>query len=238
MAYTPEPLPSDPWLPAEGRCNARRTDKTGLCRNKPERDHWRCKFHGGASTGPTSAAGKAKVAKNSLTHGLYASMLADSLSPDERKAWDEMNSSTDLGPELKLARLRLARVTKVRAAVSAKDSPLSDEEKADVVRRIYGRDVKDALSLDWEQLEQTAAHLVRRMALAQGHLNPGAKASGNMRIGVYVTPAAQVAADEDPPDLVAHDDPEEVAGRVREDQGPAPAAPAGPASEKFEGLDE
>lgn len=240
MAYDPEPMPSDPWLPVEGRCNARRTDKTGLCRNKPEPNHWRCKHHGGRCTGPKTPEGKAKVAKNGLTHGLYASLLADTLTEKEKRIWDEMSGNTDLSNELKLARLRLARVAEVRhlLAKAEADGGLPDSEKSALVRRVYGRDVKDALSLDWEQLEQTASHLVRRLALAQAHINPGAKASGNLKIGLYVTSQAQVAADEDPPDLVAHDDPDEVAGRVAGDAGqPAPVATPDQGA-KFEGLEE
>jgi hypothetical protein len=236
--YDPEPMPSDPWLPVEGRCNARRTDKTGLCRNKPEPNHWRCKHHGGRCTGPKTPEGKAKVSKNSLTHGLYASLLADTLSADDRKVWDEMSAAPDLGPELKLARLRLARIARVRAEIAKKDGTLTDEEKTDLVRRIYGRDVKDAHSLDWEALEQTAAHLVRRLALAQRLVNPGAKASGNFKVRLDVSKEAQVAADEDVPDLVAHDDPEEIAGRVAAEADQPAAEKAPDVSSKFDGLDE
>ncbi len=238
MAYVPEEMPADPWLPVEGRCNARRTDKTGLCRNKPEPDHWRCKHHGGRTTGPKTPEGKAKASKNNLSHGLYATVLRDSLTDDEVRIWDEMTGTTDLGPELKLARLRLARIARVRALLGKRDSGLTDAEKNEMVRAIYGRDVKDALSLDWETLEQTASHLVRRLALAQGHLNPGAKASGSMRVRVEVSAQAGAAADDDPPDLVAHDDPDAAGAPVDVDEIEVAIDAQPSAASKFEGLDE
>lgn len=37
----------------------------------------RCKFCGGANTGPKTAAGKAKVSQNARKHGLYSSVLSD-----------------------------------------------------------------------------------------------------------------------------------------------------------------
>lgn len=42
-------------------CGARRKHHRGYCQKSPLKGHWRCKLHGGASTGPTSPEGKAQT---------------------------------------------------------------------------------------------------------------------------------------------------------------------------------
>lgn len=64
----------------------------------PHIGYGRCKFHGGCSTGPKTAAGKAKSSQNRRIHGLYSRVL----SPHEQAIFETINSG-----ELKVADLSL-----------------------------------------------------------------------------------------------------------------------------------
>lgn len=64
----PHPAPSFPSFPADLvdlRCGAKTRAGTP-CQRKDLWDSGRCKLHGGKSTGPTSAEGKARAALNGL----------------------------------------------------------------------------------------------------------------------------------------------------------------------------
>jgi hypothetical protein len=52
------------------RCGAQ-TRLHGVCRKFPMKGKRRCKLHGGASTGPRTAAGRARIAAAHLKHGRY-----------------------------------------------------------------------------------------------------------------------------------------------------------------------
>ena len=52
------------------RCNAR-TRSGGRCQKPPLRTKTRCRLHGGASTGPKTAEGKARIALAQFKHGRY-----------------------------------------------------------------------------------------------------------------------------------------------------------------------
>ena len=52
------------------RCGAK-TRKGSPCSNFPIAGKRRCKFHGGKSCGPKSAAGRAAIAKANTRHGRY-----------------------------------------------------------------------------------------------------------------------------------------------------------------------
>ena len=63
----PARLPPRPFnpIPANDVCGAR-TKRGTLCQSRDLYRSGRCKHHGGMSTGPKSAAGKARVAMNGL----------------------------------------------------------------------------------------------------------------------------------------------------------------------------
>src|SRR5260221_7817217 len=42
-------------------CGARRRHGRGICQSHPLKGHWRCRFHGGASTGARTQEGQARV---------------------------------------------------------------------------------------------------------------------------------------------------------------------------------
>lgn len=50
------------------------------------RGYGRCRFHGGKSTGPKTAVGKATTAQNNRKHGFYSEALA----PNEREAYEAL----------------------------------------------------------------------------------------------------------------------------------------------------
>lgn len=195
--YNPPQYPGDPWKEVEGLCNAKRTDKTGLCRKKPEPGRKRCKHHGGCSTGPRTPEGKARVSQNRLRHGLYARLLNESMTPDEREVYDSMESSTDLAPELKVARLRLARIMKVRAMF--RDPDISVEKRYEILGRLFpGRTKEGDIDLpDLDDLELAASAEVRRLALAQHHMHPGLKATGEFSVHIKIAKETKQAVLED-----------------------------------------
>ena len=52
------------------RCDAR-TRSGGLCRKYPIKRKRRCRLHGGLSTGPRTAEGRARIAAAQFKHGRY-----------------------------------------------------------------------------------------------------------------------------------------------------------------------
>ena len=52
------------------RCNAK-TRAGGRCQKPPLQTKTRCRLHGGASTGPKTAEGKARIALAQFKHGRY-----------------------------------------------------------------------------------------------------------------------------------------------------------------------
>jgi hypothetical protein len=52
------------------RCDAKTRSGT-LCRKYPIKGKRRCRLHGGLSTGPKTAAGKARIAAAQFKHGRY-----------------------------------------------------------------------------------------------------------------------------------------------------------------------
>jgi len=102
----------EPKAPGEAppRCGAK--NRQGQpCANRPAKGKARCRFHGGASTGPTSEAGRMRCAEANVTHGAraesdaYRAALARAR-PDLFDA--PAAGALDLTPELRFARARLA----------------------------------------------------------------------------------------------------------------------------------
>lgn len=77
----------------------------------------RCKLHGGASTGPQTDAGKAKVAANAVKHGAYMEKLLDDA---ERDIYDALYDQTvvtyklDLGNTMHMATLHRACMSYIK----------------------------------------------------------------------------------------------------------------------------
>ena len=57
--------------PHESRYCGARTRSGRPCRNSPIRNRARCKLHGGRSTGPRTAEGRARSSQNRRLHGRY-----------------------------------------------------------------------------------------------------------------------------------------------------------------------
>ena len=64
----------------------------------------RCKFHGGASTGPP------KGSKNARKHGTWETVVKDQLSDEERELYEQIEDIHDLNEELKILRYKLIRL--------------------------------------------------------------------------------------------------------------------------------
>ncbi len=182
--------------PVEGKCNARYKDGSGYCANGPHNPNSltnkRCKFHGGLSSGPTSAEGKAKNGLNAVKHGLYAKRLRDSFKkPEDRALWDQMPTDTDLTNEILLCRMRVEKYQTL----------LEDgtEEIPGYVSRVTGEvcyhSVHDLLAKSLDQL--------RLMTESQQRMHPEAGTKGDMTITVSLNTGNKDIADEDVPDLDA-----------------------------------
>jgi hypothetical protein len=92
------------------RCGARCRDGSH-CRRPKLAGRTRCRAHGGASSGPRTAAGRTRSARNSTTHGAYESParlleLAAAAGVDLGNA----PGGTDLTFEIRFARAKLARL--------------------------------------------------------------------------------------------------------------------------------
>ena len=57
------------------RCDAR-TRSGGICKKYPIKRKRRCRLHGGLSTGPRTAEGRARIAAAQLKHGRYVNWRA------------------------------------------------------------------------------------------------------------------------------------------------------------------
>ena len=57
------------------RCDAR-TRSGGLCAKYPMKGKRRCRLHGGLSTGPRTAEGRARIAAAQFKHGWYVNWRA------------------------------------------------------------------------------------------------------------------------------------------------------------------
>lgn len=90
----------------DGQCCAQ-TRAGAPCKRRPVPGRTRCKLHGGASTGPRTAAGRAEQRASATTHGIYANAIDG--------AEIEAVSGTDvsLDWELLVARVQLRRALKV-----------------------------------------------------------------------------------------------------------------------------
>lgn len=90
------------------RCGARKKKTEGFCKSiaGAGTDHpgyGRCKYCGGASTGPKTEEGRSAVGrKNARKHGLYAQYLTD----EEQERFGEIRSKNDLTVAEELALLR------------------------------------------------------------------------------------------------------------------------------------
>lgn len=58
----------------------------------------RCKYHGGSCTGPKTEEGKKAASKNSVTHGLYASVLPE----EERETFNQLTKDKIAGLEFEI----------------------------------------------------------------------------------------------------------------------------------------
>ena len=118
-------------------CGARAKNKrkNDLCclpagSGTPHVGYGRCKYHGGLSTGPITPEGKAKVAKNSTIHGLYAEVLGE----DERKYFNAFLEKKDTGLELEIYTLK-AKIMSYLAKWRKKWDTISQLEGEDVADR-------------------------------------------------------------------------------------------------------
>lgn len=114
-------------------CGAKtRAEGQPPCKNKPHipsrlGGNGRCKFHGGLNTGPTTQAGKDRVARNAVKHGRYAkagsrySEYLKSLHTDaEQAVWDDIPQDCDLTDEIRVGRLKVAHLMEQRQLCLAK----------------------------------------------------------------------------------------------------------------------
>ncbi len=210
--------------PVEGRCNAKRKDGT-FCANKPaHRNHptnKRCKFHGGMSTGPKTAEGKAKTSGNGTRHGLYARTLRNSFPPKLRKLYDQVSRGTDMSEEIALMRAKVAEFATMKAEGI---ETIDTGTKADGTTR----------TADVNGLLARAIQTLNMLTRSQHEMHPEAGAAGKLSIRITVSGEAQKAAEQDIGDL-------EAGGASVEEDGteaPLPVASAEDEVDPLAGLGE
>lgn len=81
-------------------CGAKAKKREGFCKaiagaGTQHPGYGRCKYCGGSTTGPTTAAGKAKVSMNARKHGFYSKVLT----AQERDTYEELLAEKKVGLE-------------------------------------------------------------------------------------------------------------------------------------------
>lgn len=92
------------------------------CGLPPLKGKKRCKFHGGASTGPKTTAGKNTVRLNAMKHGVYMVGYTE-LEMAELKSYYENRDRNNLDEELALARIHLRRAWIAAGEAADIDNP-------------------------------------------------------------------------------------------------------------------
>lgn len=222
------PDPIDPNTPIPGRCNAKRTSGPGLCRKK---SLWpdgagggRCELHGGKSTGPRTAAGKAKVSVNAIQHGATGRSLSawerhvrSKYTAEELEVYDSVPTTLDLTPEIRTQRMKCDEMERQRKTCQAKVKEFGSEsglvnmlQAEDVVTKLRDRAAEcglflskdglllhDTISLQrWTELEQLVKDNLRKLLATQREINPGSKAKGNVHFTISATAEVQAKAEE------------------------------------------
>tara|TARA_R110002020_G_scaffold88739_2_gene217519 strand:- start:147 stop:737 length:591 start_codon:yes stop_codon:yes gene_type:complete len=98
-------------------CGAK-NNRGGSCRHKVIEKGSRCRFHGGKSTGPKTAKGKAKVGQNATRHGIYSRHYTDE---EVEVAATQVGRLMDLSEEILTAQIELYRIEKLMA--TRRDDP-------------------------------------------------------------------------------------------------------------------
>lgn len=143
----------------------------------------RCKWHGGASTGPKTEEGKAKVSQNSRIHGLYANVLGGR----EREIFEGLvaeNKPADLEYEIQVQKAKILgylekwrqRFTLAYGVAAAKgyNDPELTAEKNTRIWFTEGQGSKgyyQAGSIEDRALDRSL-NTLRRLVEAQLRLNP------------------------------------------------------------------
>jgi hypothetical protein len=158
------------------RCGAKNR-RGEPCQKPPVPGKKRCRLHGGLSTGPKTAEGKMAAANAHVTHGLtrkfesYEQLLASG----QVAEFELAPSKLDLTPEIRLARARLGRATRLLAEIEA-----GEGEGA-----ILKQQRKVAPGVLRDQADRALGRLIR-LASVQKRIAPGADAGGPLTLTVKV----------------------------------------------------
>jgi hypothetical protein len=183
--------------PKAGKCGARLTKRRGpndeqlYCGHDPLPGRTRCKFHGGASTGPKTPEGKARVSQNNLKHGLYAKALKQTHAamgiPEE--LWEAIPGETTLTEEIKAARANVIRY----AMMLAKGEKWIDS--------------CGPATISVETLYQESLKVLRSLVKTQHEINPGAGVAGNLHVSFTVSTDATATVGGEIPKLTEDEAP-------------------------------
>lgn len=135
----------------------------------------KCHLHGGASTGPRTALGRANTAAARIQHGgsTTLSTYQKALAIAAPELFEEAPGTVPLGDELRFARAKLMSLVK-----------REHDERIDLSGPIFG-----------------AVDLIRRVSLAQNEVSPGGDAAGRFEITFNVV--GEVPGGVPPDSLVA-----------------------------------
>lgn len=87
------------------KCGAKARSTGQTCLQPVPKAGLRCRFHGGRSTGPKTKAGRAKMALQAVTHGIYG----DKITEEESRWGSSLKAGEGLEHEIFVARLQIRR---------------------------------------------------------------------------------------------------------------------------------
>lgn len=169
--------------PKLGKCNAQ-LGPNHYCGAPIEMGATSCRVHGGAQQ---LTAG--------LKESLYSKRLRQSFKkPEDQKLFEELPKSTDLGDEIRVARMQVIRYQEMLE--NGTDVIFAKEKQSSIAHAIASGDNVDisapkAVALSVHDLLRDALANLRALAVSQDAIHPGSDIGGNLRLTITLAGASK-----------------------------------------------